>query len=304
MVQLMAYMDGILKEISPNEASRFEIIAKVDRDRKTLQLVIPEKCSMITRRTAERQARSVAKSNFCDFILEETDDVTTVLKEKPLTSVSSSPEIEESSKSAVVEQSAPESIVTQTPSYEPLVTKSQVPKPEVPRPQVSESEVPRPQVSESEVPRPRISEPEVPRPQVSESEVPKPPISEPEVPKPQETERDYVDRFQPLHSSSPPTSGQSKIISEAIEVLGFDKGDFIASLFLWQLLVNTIKVDNVVKIGDTITMQWDDGSAVEFMVEDNKRLSNLLVLNALGRKANMIKQIWKSAMKWQKFTES
>ena len=284
MVQLMAYMDGILKEISPNEASRFEIIAKVDRDRKTLQLVIPEKCSIITRRTAERQARSVAKSNFCDFILEETDDVTTVLKEKPLTSVSNSPEIEESSKSAVVEQRAPESIVTQTPSYEPLVTKSQVPKPEVPRPRISESEVPRSQVSESEVP--------------------KPPVSEPEVPKPQETERDYVDRFQPLHSSSPPTSGQSKIISEAIEILGFDKGDFIASLFLWQLLVNTIKVDNVVKIGDTITMQWDDGSAVEFMVEDNKRLSNLLVLNALGRKANMIKQIWKSAMKWQKFTES
>ncbi len=154
MVQMMAYMDGILKEISPNEVSRFEIIAKVDRDRQTLQLVIPENCSMITRRTAERQARSVAKSNFCDFILEETDDITTVLKEKPLTPITtpSSTEIEEPSQSTIVESDAPEPVVTQTPGYEPLVTKSQVPKPEVPK-SYSEPEVTKPHVTEPEVPK-------------------------------------------------------------------------------------------------------------------------------------------------------
>ena len=93
---------------------------------------------------------------------------------------------------------------------------------------------------------------------------------------------------------------RSRLISKTAEHLGFDSGDFLAALFLWRVLVNTIKVDNVVKLGGTVTLQWDDGGALEFSVEDNKELSNLLVLSVLGQKAVLIKDIWREAMKWQK----
>ena len=93
---------------------------------------------------------------------------------------------------------------------------------------------------------------------------------------------------------------RSRLISKTAEHLGFDPGDFLAALFLWRVLVNTIKVDNVVKLGGSVTLQWDDGGALEFSVEDNKELSNLLVLSVLGQKAVLIKDLWREAMNWQK----
>ncbi|MFX0197339.1 MAG: hypothetical protein ACFFCW_14540, partial [Candidatus Hodarchaeota archaeon] len=93
---------------------------------------------------------------------------------------------------------------------------------------------------------------------------------------------------------------RSRLISKTTEYLGFDSGDFLAAMFLWRVLVNTIKLDNVVKLGGTVTLQWDDGGALEFSVEDNKELSNLLVLSVLGQKATLIKDLWREAMKWQK----
>ena len=233
--QIMAYKDGILQEISPDASSRYEIIATLDRDRRTMRIVIPTGCSMITRRTVERQARSVAKSNMCDLVIEESDKIP------------------------------------------------------APPPVPVETEVSTPTVAEREEPEPEAAE--VTMPMVTEREEP--------VPEKGAESRPASPQLVILDEQA-----KSRLLSETARFLGFEDGDFVAALFLWKILVNTIKLDNVLKIGGNVTLQWDDGGALEFAVEDNKELSNLLVLSVLGQKATLIKDIWKTAMNWQKVIKS
>ena len=89
---ILAYKDGILQEIPPAEESRYEIIATIDRDHRTMRIVIPAECSIILRRTVERQARSIAKSNFCDLSIEDSDKIPEIVSTSAPSSAPTEPE--------------------------------------------------------------------------------------------------------------------------------------------------------------------------------------------------------------------
>ncbi|MFQ5820590.1 MAG: hypothetical protein ACE5I5_11425 [Candidatus Heimdallarchaeota archaeon] len=238
----MAFKDGVLQEIPSNQASSFEIIATIDELSRTMHLVIPTHCSMVMRRTVERQARSIAKIHFYDLVFDESEKVLGIPKET----------------------AKDVKLVSPPPSVKP--------EPKVPTPVSVEQEEP---------------EPKVPTPVIIEHK-------EPEPAKKAELKL-TIPELNILDEQT-----RSRLISKTAKHLGFDPGDFLAAMFLWRVLVNTIKVDNVVKLGGTVTLQWDDGGALEFSVEDNKELSNLLVLSVLGQKAVLIKDLWREAMNWQK----
>lgn len=238
----MAFKDGVLQEIPKNQANSFEIIATIDELSRTMHLVFPTHCSMVMRRTVERQARSIAKTHFYNLVFDESDKVPEVPRE-------TAKDVE---------------LVSPLPSV--------IPEPIVPTPVSVEQEEP---------------EPVVPTPVIIEHK-------EPEPAKKAELKL-TIPELNVLDEQT-----RSRLISKTAEHLGFDPGDFLAAMFLWRVLVNTIKVDNVVKLGGSVTLQWDDGGALEFSVEDNKELSNLLVLSVLGQKAVLIKDLWREAMKWQK----
>lgn len=253
----MAFKDGVLQEIPSNQASSFEIIATIDELSRTMHLVIPTHCSMVMRRTVERQARSIAKIHFYDLVFDESEKVLGIPKET----------------------AKDVKLVSPPPSVKP--------EPKVPTPVSMEQEEPEPKV-----PTPVSVEQEEPEPKV-----PTPVIIEHKEPEPAK-KAELKLTIPELNILDEQT--RSRLISKTAKHLGFDPGDFLAAMFLWRVLVNTIKVDNVVKLGGTVTLQWDDGGALEFSVEDNKELSNLLVLSVLGQKAVLIKDLWREAMNWQK----
>jgi len=271
IMPIYAYKDGILQEIPHAEESRYEIIANIDRDHRTMRIVIPSKCSIILRRTVERQARSIAKSNFCDLSIEDSDKIPEIV---PTSAPSPAPVEPEPITEVIIEQ---EIIEPPTPITPVAISHKSSEPPEIPAP-------------------PEPAPPEIVERRVDDSEPPTP-LKHKDV--------DYVDRHLEVPKETEPLpvtelSEKSRMLSKAADILGFEEGDFLAALFLWNVLVNTIKLDNVVKLGNTITMGWDDGGALEFIVEDNKELDNLLILSVLGQKAVLIKDIWKKAMKWQK----
>ncbi|MFQ6125892.1 MAG: hypothetical protein ACE5R6_14995 [Candidatus Heimdallarchaeota archaeon] len=225
---IMAFKDGVLQEVPSNQASNFEIFAKIDELSRTMHLVIPFHCSMITRRTVERQARSIAKTRFYELVLDESEKVPRVPKE-----TAKEVELAPSPPSMKREPKVPITTETIEPE-EPVTEKKAELKLTIPELNVLDEQT------------------------------------------------------------------KSRLILKTAKYLGFDSGDFFAAMFLWRVLVNTIKLDNVVKLGSTVTLQWDDGGALEFSIEDNKELSNLLVLSVLGHKATLIKDLWREAMNWQK----
>ena len=273
IMTIIAYKDGILQEIPSAEESRYEIIATIDRDHRTMRIVIPANCSMILRRTVERQARSIAKSNFCDLSIEDSDKL-------------------------------PEIVHTPTPSPAPALAEPELATEVIIEQEVSESPEP---ITLTDVTKKSSGPPEIPAP--PEPAPPKIVERKVEVPAPpipiKSKVIDYENRHLevPKEVEPPPVAElqeKSRTLSKAADILGFEDGDFLAALFLWNVLVNTIKLDNVVKLGNTITMGWDDGGALEFIVEDNKALDNLLILSVLGQKAVLVKDLWKKAMNWQK----
>lgn len=238
----MAFKDGVLQEIPKNQANSFEIIATIDELSRTMHLVFPTHCSMVMRRTVERQARSIAKTHFYNLVFDESDKV---------------PEVPRETAKDVELVSPPPSVIPEPIVPTPVSVEQEEPEPVVPTPVIIEHKEPEP-AKKAEL---KLTIPEL----------------------------NVLDE-----------QTRSRLISKTAEHLGFDPGDFLAAMFLWRVLVNTIKVDNVVKLGGSVTLQWDDGGALEFSVEDNKELSNLLVLSVLGQKAVLIKDLWREAMKWQK----
>ncbi|MFX0197340.1 MAG: hypothetical protein ACFFCW_14545, partial [Candidatus Hodarchaeota archaeon] len=135
----MAYKDGVLQEIPSNQASKFEIIATIDELSRTMHLVFPTNCSMVTRRTVERQARSIAKTHFYDLVFDEAAKVPVVPKEtveevepvSPPPSVKPEPIVPPTPVS--VEHEEPEPVVPPTP----VSVEHEEPEPVVPPTPVS-----------------------------------------------------------------------------------------------------------------------------------------------------------------------
>jgi hypothetical protein len=290
-----------------------------------MRIIIPDNSSVITRRTVERQARSMAKTHFCELLIEGSDRIHSVADipstpppvevESPV--VSSIPEVSDASDKTSSESETP---IAPEPSIErPESEENDETDPAMERPShyIRTALKPMPKRSPT---KPKSVAPAAPEPKIVPTiespttvipKTPEPaPEPEPAIPSAPAPSTEIFDSPAPSyedrhHEPSSPLPIQdnvtkSKTIAEAANLLGFEEGDYLAALFLWNILVNTIKLDNVVKLGNTVTLQWDDGGALEFVIEDNKELSNLLVLSVLGQKAVLIKDIWRKAMKWQK----